>query len=188
MAFKRSAVRLRSAPPVSKQGFGNEALFSFEHATRAVVFLLALTVACAAVATQARAQEQVTFDRTELAVVTAGGARHRFKVEWAKSWPQKARGLMFRKEMPLDHGMLLDYDPPTPAAIWMRNTLIPLDIFFIRADGMIESVVLGAKPHDETPLPSKGPVRAVLELNAGVARLLGIQAGDKVEHPIFGPR
>jgi len=95
---------------------------------------------------------------------------------------------MFRKEMPLDHGMLLDYDPPTPAAIWMRNTLIPLDIFFIRADGMIESVVLGAKPHDETPLPSKGPVRAVLELNAGVARLLGIQAGDKVEHPIFGPR
>lgn len=133
----------------------------------------------------AAAQEPVTFERTELAVVTAGGARHPFKVEWAKTWPQKARGLMFRKAMPLDHGMLLDYDPPTPASIWMRNTLIALDIVFIRADGTIESVFLGAKPHDETPMPSKGAVRAVLELNAGVTRLLGIQPGDRVEHPIF---
>jgi uncharacterized membrane protein (UPF0127 family) len=92
---------------------------------------------------------------------------------------------MYRKDMALDQGMLLDYDPPQPASIWMRNTLIPLDIVFIRADGVIESIFLGAKPHDETPMPSKGPVRAVLELNAGVARLLGIQAGDRVEHAIF---
>jgi uncharacterized protein len=182
MAFKRSAVRLRSAPPVSKQGFGNEALFSFKRAVFA--FLLVLVAALPA----ARAQEQVTFDRTELAIVTAGGVRHQFKVDWAKSWPQKSRGLMFRKEMPLDQGMLLDYDPPTEASIWMRNTLIGLDIVFISADGTIESIFLGAKPHDETPMPSKGPVRAVLELNAGVTRLLGIQPGDKVEHPIFKAR
>jgi hypothetical protein len=138
-----------------------------------------------AAALPASAQEQVTFDRTELAIVIAGGAKHQFKVDWAKSWPQKSRGLMYRKEMPLDHGMLLDYDPPTEASIWMRNTLIGLDIVFIRADGVIESIFLGAKPHDETPMPSKGPVRAVLELNAGVTRLLGIRPGDKVEHPIF---
>jgi uncharacterized membrane protein (UPF0127 family) len=136
----------------------------------------------------AHAQEPITFERTELAVVTAGGARHAFNVEWAKSWAQKARGLMYRREMPLDHGMLLDYDPPQPASIWMRNTLIALDIVFIRADGTIESIFLGAKPHDETPMPSKGPVRAVLELNAGVTRLLGIQPGDRVEHPIFKAR
>ena len=133
----------------------------------------------------AAAQEQITFERTELAIVTAGGAKHQFKAEWAKSWPQKARGLMFRKELPLDHGMLLDYDPPQPVSIWMKNTLIGLDIIYIRADGSIESIFLGAKPHDETSMPSKGNVRAVLELNAGVTRLLGIQPGDKVEHPIF---
>ena len=188
MAFKRSAVRLRSAPPVSKQGFGNEALFSFERAVRAVFALLLVLAVALPAANAARAQEAVTFDRTELAIVTAGGGRHQFKVDWAKSWPQKARGLMFRKEMPLDNGMLLDYDPPTEASIWMRNTLIPLDLVFISADGTIESIYLGAKPHDETPRPSKGPVRAVLELNAGVTRLLGIQPGDKVEHPIFKPR
>jgi uncharacterized membrane protein (UPF0127 family) len=148
-------------------------------------FALLLVLAVAVQAAPARAQEAVTFDRTELTIVTAGGARHQFKVDWAKTWPQKSRGLMFRKEMPVDHGMLLDYDPPTEAAIWMRNTFIPLDLVYIRADGTIESIFFGAKPHDETPRPSKGPVRAVLELNAGVTRLLGIQPGDKVEHPIF---
>jgi uncharacterized membrane protein (UPF0127 family) len=182
MAFKRSAVRLRSAPPVSKQGFGNEALFWFQRALCAFLVLLALV---AAVPAGLRAQEPVAFDRTELTIVTAGGARHVFKADWAKTWAQKSRGLMFRKEMPLDNGMLLDYDPPTEASIWMRNTFIPLDLVYIRADGTIESIYLGAKPHDETARPSKGPVRAVLELNAGVARLLGIQPGDKVEHPIF---
>lgn len=149
---------------------------------------LAFALVLALFALPAAAQEQITFDRTELVIVTAGGAKHQFKVDWAKSWPQKSRGLMFRKEMPLDQGMLLDYDPPTPASIWMRNTLIGLDIVFIRADGVIESIFLGAKPHDETAMPSKGPVRAVLELNAGVTRLLGIKAGDKVEHPIFGAK
>ena len=146
-------------------------------------FIAALLLVLLAV--PAAAQEPVTFDRTELTIVTAAGARHQFKTDWAKSWDQKARGLMFRKQMPLDHGMLLDYDPPQQASIWMRNTLIGLDILFIRADGTIESIFLGAKPHDETPMPSKGPVRAVLELNAGVARLLGIAPGDRVEHPIF---
>jgi uncharacterized membrane protein (UPF0127 family) len=151
----------------------------------ALAFFVMLVAALPASAPFARAQEPVTFDRTELAIVTAGGAKRQFKVDWAKTWPQKSRGLMYRKEMPLDHGMLLDYDPPTEASIWMRNTLIGLDIIFIRADGTIESIFFGAKPHDESPMPSKGPVRAVLELNAGVARLLGIRPGDKVEHPIF---
>jgi len=152
---------------------------------RALVVLFALA---AAVPAAARAQEPVAFDRTELAIVTAGGGRHVFKADWAKSWPQKARGLMFRKEMPLDHGMLLDYDPPSEASIWMRNTFIPLDLVYIRADSVIESIYLGAKPHDETARPSKGPVRAVLELNAGVTRLLGIRPGDRVEHPIFNAK
>ena len=146
----------------------------------ALAFLLALFVVF-----PAAAQDDVTFDHTELTIVTASGARHQFKADWAKSWPQKQRGLMFRKSLPLDQGMLLDYDPPQPASIWMKNTLIPLDLVYIRADGVIESIYLGAKPHDETSRPSQGPVRAVLEINAGVTRLLGIKAGDKVEHAIF---
>jgi uncharacterized membrane protein (UPF0127 family) len=147
---------------------------------------LVFAVLILALAVPAAAQQPVTFDRTELAIVTKDGARRVFKVEWAKTWPQKERGLMYRKDMAIDHGMLLDYDPPQQAAIWMKNTLIPLDIVFIAADGTIESIFYGAKPHDETPMPSKGPVRAVLELNAGVVKLLGIEVGDRVEHPIFG--
>lgn len=150
-------------------------------------FMLAVFAAVPAVP-PAAAQDDIAFDKTELTIVTAAGARHQFKADWAKTWEQKARGLMFRKALPLDHGMLLDYDPPQPASIWMRNTLIPLDIVFIRADGTIESIFHGAKPRDETPMPSKGDVRAVLELNAGVTRLLGIQPGDKVEHAIFKPK
>jgi hypothetical protein len=148
---------------------------------------LALALALMTAVAPAAAQGQITFERTELVIVTGTGGRHAFKVDWAKTWPQKAHGLMFRKELPLDHGMLLDYDPPQPAAIWMRNTFLPLDILFIRANGVIESIVQG-KPRDETPMPSKGAVRAVLELNAGVVRLLGIRAGDKVEHPIFSTK
>jgi uncharacterized membrane protein (UPF0127 family) len=130
----------------------------------------------------------VTFEQTELAIVTASGERHLFKADWARSWPQKMHGLMFRKAMALDRGMLLDYDPPERVAIWMKNTFIPLDLIFIRADGIIESIVAGAKPHDETARPSQGAVRAVLEVNAGVVRLLGIAPGDRVDHPIFAAR
>jgi uncharacterized membrane protein (UPF0127 family) len=150
-----------------------------------LALVLAVFAVTAVVVPPAAAQDDIVFDKTELTIVTAAGARHKFTTQWAKTWEQKARGLMFRKALPLDHGMLLDYDPPGPASIWMRNTLIALDIVFIRADGTIESIFYGAKPRDETPMPSKGDVRAVLELNAGVTRLLGIQAGDKVEHPIF---
>ncbi len=151
-------------------------------------YIFAVIVGFLLAAPPVAAQEPIQFERTELTIVTAAGGRHLFKVDWARSWPQKSRGLMFRKSMPHDAGMLLDYEPPEPAAIWMRNTLIPLDLIFISADGTIESIYLGAKPHDETARPSKGPVRAVLEVNAGVTRLLGIRAGDKVEHPIFKSR
>ncbi len=145
----------------------------------------AILAATLAIAAPVAAQAPVVFEQTELAIITAAGERHVFKADWAKTWPQKYRGLMFRQEMPLDHGMLLDYDPPEPSSIWMRNTFIPLDLIFIRPDGVIESMYLGAKPHDETARPSKGPVRAILEVNAGVVRLLGIKAGDRVEHSIF---
>lgn len=175
MAFKRSAVRLRSAPPGSKQGFGNEALFSFDRVLCAVAFLLAL-----AAAYPAAAQEQITFERTDLAIVTAAGARHQFKVEWAKTWPQKARGLMYRKDMAIDHGMLLDYDPPQAASIWMKNTLIPLDMIFIDDTGRIVGIVERAEPKTLTARGVNEPSRYVLEVNGGWSAAHGVAKGDTV--------
>ncbi len=130
------------------------------------------------------AADRPAFAKTILTIVTATGERA-FNVEHARTPRELAHGLMFARSMALDAGMLLDFGTPQRISIWMKNTFIPLDILYIRADGTIESI-RAAKPHDQTALPSKGPVRAVLEVNVGVTRLLGIRPGDKVRHKIFG--
>lgn len=145
--------------------------------------LVAATVLAFAAATGA--QQRPNYERSTVTVDTKSG-KHVFKVEMAVTARELAYGLMFLRKMPLDQGMLLVYDPPAPASIWMKNTLLPLDIVFISPDGKIESIFYGAKPGDLTPMPSKGPVGAVLELNAGVVRILGIKVGDVVHHKIFG--
>jgi uncharacterized membrane protein (UPF0127 family) len=70
--------------------------------------------------------------------------------------------------------------------MWMRNTFIPLDMLFIAGDGRIEKIHQRAVPHDETPIPAPGAVRAVLEVNGGTAARLGLRVGDRVEHAVFG--
>ena len=117
-------------------------------------------------------------------VVTSRG-RARFQVEIAATQAEQARGLMFRKALAPDRGMLFTYKRPQPAAYWMKNTLIPLDIIFIQPDGRILSIVRNARPHDETPLPSGGLVLGVLEIAGGRAAQLGILPGDRVLHRIF---
>ena len=107
---------------------------------------------------------------------------HRFTVDVAKSPEQQERGLMFVRSLAPNRGMIFPYDPPQQVAFWMKNTLIPLDIIFIRADGRIARIA-DAKPLDETPLPSGEPAAAVLEIRGGRAAQLGISAGDKVEWP-----
>ena len=107
---------------------------------------------------------------------------HHFTVEVAATPEQQERGLMFRKSLAGDRGMIFPYDPPQQVAFWMKNTLIPLDIIFIRADGRIARIA-NAKPLDVTPLPSGEPAAAVLEIRGGRAAQLGISAGDKVEWP-----
>ena len=89
---------------------------------------------------------------------------------------------MFRKNVPADSGMIFPYDPAQDVAFWMKNTLVPLDIVFIREDGTIARIT-HARPMDLTPLPSGEPVAAVLELRAGRAAELGILAGDRVSWP-----
>ena len=107
---------------------------------------------------------------------------HHFVVEVAATPEQQERGLMFRKEIAPDRGMIFPYDPPRNVAFWMRNTLIPLDMLFIRSDGTIARIAT-AKPLDETPVPAGEPIGAVLEIRGGRAAELGIREGDKVDWP-----
>ena len=119
-------------------------------------------------------------------IVTSGKGPQRFTVELADTDQSRARGMMFRTSMAPDAGMLFDFKQEQMASFWMRNTLIPLDMIFIRADGTILNIHQRAIPGDETGINSAGPVRAVLEINGGTASRLGIRPGDRVQHAIFG--
>ncbi|MDE2435510.1 MAG: DUF192 domain-containing protein [Sphingomonadales bacterium] len=105
---------------------------------------------------------------------------HTFRVEVASTGQQQMMGLMFRTQMGADEGMIFPTDPPRTASFWMRNTVIPLDIIFVGVDGKILNIAANAVPYDETPLPSAGVVKGVLELNGGRAKELGIGPGDVV--------
>ena len=112
--------------------------------------------------------------------VEGRGRRHDFTVEVARTEPQQAQGLMHRRSLGPDAGMLFPFDPPRPAAFWMRNTLIPLDMIFIRPDGTIARIAANTVPMSEELVGVEEPVTAVLELRGGRAAELGIQAGDLV--------
>lgn len=130
-------------------------------------------------------QGDVKFERSSLVVVTA--ARElKFDIEMAVNDAQRSRGLMFREKLGPYEGMLFDFHQEQPVSFWMKNTLIPLDMIFIAADGTVRHVHANAVPKSEEAIPSQHPVRGVLEINGGSARLLGIKPGDKVKHAIFG--
>lgn len=109
-----------------------------------------------------------------------------FVVEVADDDASRAQGLMFRDSLAPNAGMLFDFKREQPVSFWMRNTLISLDMFFIKADGRIAHIARRATPLSERAIPSPVPVLAVLETNAGVADGFGIKPGDIVRHPIFG--
>jgi uncharacterized membrane protein (UPF0127 family) len=111
---------------------------------------------------------------------------HRFTVQVAETADEQERGLMFYRSLRPDQGMIFPYDPPQDVAFWMKNTLIPLDIIFIRADGTIARITR-AKALDETQLPSGEPIAAVLEIRGGRAAELGIKPGDTVEWGTHSP-
>lgn len=120
-----------------------------------------------------------------LALATQKG-RFSFSVEYADSPIERDAGLMCRRSLAADRGMLFDFGRPAGGvAFWMRNTLIPLDIIFIRPDGRVLSIARNTRPLDETPVPAGGPVRAVLELAGGRAAEIGLLPGDRVDHRIF---
>src|SRR5271170_5231130 len=121
-----------------------------------------------------------------LQIVTAAGT-HDFQVEIARDDASRARGLMDRRFMPADHGMLFEFDREAPEAFWMKDTYIPLDMIFISRAGIVTNIVANAEPLSERAIPSGPPCMAVLELNGGAAARIGLKVGDKVRHPFFKP-
>jgi len=150
---------------------------------------LVVLIAAALPVAGARAQtapQPVIEPLEELVIVTRDGARHRFRVEVARTPEQQTVGLMFRPAVPADGGMLFDWGSPRESSMWMRNTVVSLDMLFIAADGRVHRIAERTVPHSLAPIDSRGPVRATLEVAAGTAERLGIRVGDRVEHPIFG--
>jgi uncharacterized protein len=146
---------------------------------------MAAAAACGSTTTAAEApleRSPAGLEQVPLTVTSANGA-HRFIVEVARTPEEQARGLMFRNSVPPDRGMIFPYDPPVQASFWMKNTLVPLDMIFIRPDGKIGRIAANTVPMSLDPVASIDPISAVLEIAGGRAAELGIQEGDRVTWP-----
>jgi hypothetical protein len=148
-------------------------------ALRSFVFVLVGLVAFAAPVWPAGKQT--------LEIASKSGV-HVFSVEIADNDAERAKGLMYRKELPEGQGMLFDFHREQEVSFWMQNTYIPLDMVFIRADGRILRIAENTEPLSTKLIPSGGPVRAVLEVIGGTTQKLGIAPGDRVASPIFKAR
>jgi hypothetical protein len=147
-----------------------------------IVAILAALLAFGAV----DAAGSVTFEEMPLFIEATSG-RFEFQVELAVSPEQRSQGLMFREDLDEDRGMLFDFGRSQRASMWMRNTYVPLDMLFIDAAGRITQIAANTQPLSDAAIASREPVRAVLELRAGVTARLGIEPGDRVIHPLFEP-
>lgn len=151
--------------------------------------LVLLPVFAAVAACQPSASQGVALERSAAGLeqvpltIESRGKRHAFVVEVAQTAEQQTMGLMYRQSLAPDRGMIFPHDVPRPASFWMKNTLIPLDLIFVRPDGTIGSIAANAVPLSLEPIPSGEPVAAVLEIAGGRSAELGIGRGDKVSWP-----
>ncbi len=147
--------------------------------------LLAPALFAGSVGAQGRAGARMQiFERSPLTIVSAS-TRHQFTVELARTGRQQIQGLMFRRRMARNAGMLFIYRTAKPVEMWMKNTLIPLDMLFLADDGRIVSITERAVPHSLQTISSGVPAKGVLEVNGGVVSRLKIRVGDRVVHPAF---
>jgi uncharacterized protein len=131
---------------------------------------------------------EATMKTERLTLVTSAGEKV-IDIEVAMTPDEKSKGLMFRTALADTAGMLFPYDgQPQDITMWMKNTYIPLDMVFIRADGVIHRIEVKTEPLSEKVIAAGAPVTGVLELAGGAAERLGIKAGDRVLHPHFKPR
>jgi hypothetical protein len=136
-----------------------------------VLLLLGATAACSA---------------DNVGVLHTAKGDFKFNIELATTEAEREKGLMFRTELAPNAGMLFVYDSEQQVSFWMQNTLIPLDMVFIAADGTVKTVHSNARPLDTTPIPSEVPVRFVLEIAGGRADQIGLKAGDKFDNARVG--
>ena len=122
---------------------------------------------------------------SERLVVETGNGPVDFSVELALDPADRASGLMNRKSMAADHGMLFKFDQSRQVLMWMKNTPLPLDMLFIDETGVVIRIANNTTPFSEAVIPSGGPVRYVLELNGGTSEKRGISAGDRVRHRVI---
>jgi uncharacterized membrane protein (UPF0127 family) len=151
--------------------------------SRAAQWAALLFTALALVPAGAPADAKMRTER--LWLVPANGPEAPVDIEIAEDPKEKALGLMFRTDLADNQGMLFPYGEPRELSMWMHNTYIPLDMLFIRSDGVIHRIEARAEPMSDRVINSDGPVSAVLELPGGAAERLGIKAGDRVRHPLF---
>ena len=147
----------------------------------------ALAAAALILLVQSGAGPTLAADEQTVEIVTRGGV-HTFTVEFAETDEERTRGLMFRKELPEGRGMMFDFKQDMNVTMWMKNTYIPLDMIFIRADGRIHRIAENTEPESTKIIAAGGPVRAVLEVIGDTARKLGIKPGDRVAHAMFRGR
>ncbi|WP_018239681.1 DUF192 domain-containing protein [Ensifer sp. BR816] len=143
-------------------------------ARSAVTALFLLSVFVSSVSADA------SFGKDKIRLLTSGGRGHDLTVELAIEPEQREQGLMYRRQMAEDHGMLFDFGETRRVMMWMRNTYLPLDMLFIAADGTVRTIHENAVPLSEAIIDSEEPVAFVLELNAGTVKRLGIKAGDRI--------
>ena len=120
-----------------------------------------------------------------VAIIETGEASHRFNIELADSDEERRVGLMYRTEMADDAGMLFDFGEVQPVSMWMKNTLISLDMAFIDENGVIIRIAPETTPRSLESIKSGGAILGVLEVNGGTFDRLGVEKGDVVRHPMF---
>ena len=152
--------------------------------SRAAIFAALFLFAHLAAAFVGAAPLRAEMRKDVLKLFTASG-EHAFNVELASTPAEKSRGLMFRRSLADNAGMIFPYEPPQEATMWMKNTYVSLDMVFIRGDGIVHRIEAGTEPFSEAVISSNGAVAAVLELKAGIAQRIGLRPGDRVVHHLF---
>ncbi|MEQ8823631.1 MAG: DUF192 domain-containing protein [Filomicrobium sp.] len=188
MAFSRPVASRLSTKRSAARTNASIAKRDFSRAVTAALFSSVIAVCIGSLGPSPVAAEpsgQVAkLEKLSITKVT-GGAPIEFQIEVARTQRQKALGLMFRRSLAPNRGMLFPYPSEQTVTMWMKNTYIPLDMLFIKADGRIHRIEAMTEPFSEKIISSGADVSAVLEIAGGEARRLGIGPGDKVSHGHF---
>lgn len=174
---------MSAAIPVLAGRFSRESPMAIKQLIRAAALGLLVGLASCAQPAEKAAPAQADGAHREVVVIETARGPQTFYAEIADDERERAQGLMFRREMASDHGMLFLFDAPEQLGFWMRNTYIPLDLIFIDENGRVLNIAERAQPYSEANIPSRGPAKAVLEINGGLSSELGIAEGDRVRHP-----